>query len=102
MNPLQEEIRRRIMSATSVGLEACDAVSQQLATIDVDKMESDRLLVVMANGLESTAANLMECAQVLKVANLRLAVESGDATFNDAIKEILGDTDEDDEGERNE
>lgn len=96
MNPLQEEIRRRIMQATSIGLEACDAVSQQLATIDVDKMEDENLLVVMANGLESTAANLMQCANTLKVANLRLAIDSGSVSFDDALKDLLenGESDE--------
>lgn len=97
MNPLQEEIRRRIMTATSVSLEACDEVKMQLSMLDVDKMEDDQLLVVMANGLEGTAANLMQCAQTLKVANLRLAVDSGEASFEDALKELLGD-----EGESNE
>lgn len=94
MNPLQEEIRRRIMNATSVALEACDAVKEQLAQIDVDKIEDENLQVVMANGLESTAANLMQCGNTLKVANLRLAIDSGTATFDDALKEILGNDDE--------
>lgn len=99
MNPLQEEIRRRIMQATSVSLEACDTITEQLSILDVDKMEDDRLLVVMANGLENTAANLLQCGQTLKVANLRLAVDSGEASFKDAIREILGDDVVEDEGE---
>lgn len=97
MNPLQEEIRRRIMQATSVSLEACEAIFEQLCMLNVDKMEDDNLLVVMANGLEGTAANLIQCAQTLKVANLKLAVDSGEASFEDALKELLGD-----EGESNE
>jgi hypothetical protein len=95
MNPLQEEIRRRIMQATSIALEACDAVKEELGRIDVDHIEGESLQVVMANGLESTAANLMQCAHTLKVANLRLAVDNGSASFDEAIKEILGSDDDD-------
>lgn len=94
MNPLQEEIRRRIMQATSIALEASDAVKEQLALIDVDKIEDENLQVVMANGLESTAANLMQCANTLRVANIRLAIDNGEASFDDALKEILGSDDD--------
>jgi len=97
MSALQDEIRHRIMTATSVCLEACDAIRDECSKLDVDKIDTEDLMVVMARGMENTAANLLQTGQTIKMANLRLAVASGDATMQDALKEMLGGDDDDGE-----